>query len=635
MLQNLRDTITGWIAGVILGLLIIPFAFWGVDSYFTGAFATWAAKVDGVEVENQTLQREYQSRLLRMQQIWGDAFDPAFLDEDGLRQASLDALIRDTALSTRIIDDRYEVSDEELTERVRQIPQFQVGGEFDLEAYRRFLRVQGMSPAQFEDRYRLDLAKQQLADAIVGSAFVLEQEARTAEALRGEQRTMSWIHLRNDHFVPSIVVSDEDVLAHYEANSDRYMTAETVDIVYLTVAAEMLRGSVEYSEEELREYYQDQAEQTLAPERRRARHILINADDASMPAASAQISELRARVEGGEDFATLAQQHSQDAGSAASGGDLGWMESEMLVGAFRDELFAMEAGELRGPVETEFGSHLILLEEIEAPAALSFEEVRYDVELEFADYRAREAYYDLRERLAELVFENPSSLDPAAEALGLELQAYNGLTRAGGDFGVASAREVVEEAFREEVVELGENSDPIELPGDRVVALRVTGHAPSVVRPFEEVAEAVRRDLILQRADELAAAEAERVAAAMGEGQDPETLAADVGATIVGPLTVGRSGSNLTPQVAAAVFEAPRPAEGEVWHGVVPLFEGYGAVVVSEVISVDPADQSDDAVLSRRTAMDARIGTSDYVAYGDDLVDAAEVEIREGALDGS
>jgi peptidyl-prolyl cis-trans isomerase D len=634
MLQKIRDGITGWVATVVLMLLIIPFAFWGVDSYFGASAVDWAAKVNGVEVSSQDLTQEYQTRLTRLQQIWGDSFDPEILDTEALKRSALDVLINDALITEQAIRDGYSVSDSALIERIHAMPVFQVGGEFDADAYERLIRTQSSwgTPARFEDGFRQSLAKQQLQSGISTSAFALEAEAARSQVLRAQQRQITWLQFDAATYFADIQVSDEELAEFYAAHTDAYLTDESVDIAYITVGAEELRADLEYTEADLHAYYLDRADQELAPERRLVRHILIETDPDDLAATRATVEALKARVEAGEDFAALAAEYSVDAGSAAAGGELGWVEAEMLPGAFGDAVFDMAEGEVRGPVLSEFGAHLIQVQQIEAPTAIPFEEVRDGMEADFRDQLAEERYYDVRERIADLSFQNPLSLEPVAEALGLEIQFYNGLTRRGGDFGITTAPEVVEAAFERRVVEDGENSDPLELDGSRVVVLRATSYAPAVARPLDEVASEVRRDLVRERAVARAEADAQRAATAMAAGRDPAALAVEIGGVLTADLVITRAGVGVSPLLVREAFAAPRPVGESHWAGTVELDAGYAALMVARVIdsTVDEADT--DALLARRTQLTTNAGNSEFNTYVEDLRSVADVSIRPDAI---
>jgi peptidyl-prolyl cis-trans isomerase D len=632
MLQKIRDSITGWVATVVLMLLVIPFAFWGVDSYFGASAVNWAAKVDGVDISTTELTQEYQARLSRLQQVWGDSFDSSLIDDVELRRSALDVLINDTLLTERVIRDRYTVSDRALIEQIQAMTMFQVGGEFDADAYDRLIRTQSSwgTPERFEEAFRQSLAKQQLQSAIVASSFALPSEAERSQALRVQQRQVTWLEFNTAAFAPTITVTDEEIASYYASNQDDYLTEEMVDIAYVTIGAEDLRADAGYTEAELHAFYLDRANQQLAPERRFVRHILIDSGSDGLEAAQATIASLRDRIEAGEDFSALAAEYSTDAGSAPAGGELGWVEEEMLPGAFGSAVFSMAEGELRGPVSSEFGAHLILVEQIEAPTALPFEEVRAEIEVEFQQIRAEERYYDLRERLADLSFQNPTALEPVADALGLELQFYNGLTRQGGDFGITTSDDVVRAAFDPRVAEEGENSDPLELDGRRVVVLRVTRHQPAVPHELAEVMDDVRQDLIQERANELARAEAERVAAALAEGADAAALAAGSNGILTEDLVITRAGVGISPWIVRAAFSAPRPVGGVNWTGAVEVAGGHAALMLTHVMD-GPVDE--EATLIRRGQLETNAGNSEFNTYVDDLRAAADVSIREEALE--
>jgi len=635
MLQQIRDSITGWIATVVLMLLVIPFAFWGVDSYFAGGSANWAAKVDGVEISTSDLTQEYQSRLGRLQQLWGEAFDESIIDQTELRQSALDALINDALLTEQTISEGYAISDQRLIERIHAMPGFQVGGEFDADAYERLIRTQSPwgTPARFEDALRQNMAKEQLRAAIAGSAFALGRDARRSQALRAQQRVITFVRFSTASFIPEVAATAEEVADYYAAHTDDYLSDETVDIAYVMISPEDMRQDVDFTEADLRAYYMDRADQELAPERRLVRHLLIAADQDGLATAQATVEELKARVEAGEDFATLAAEYSDDAGSSPDGGSLGWVEPEMLPGAFGDAVFSMAAGELRGPVASEFGAHLIEVQQIEAPTVLPFEEVRDSIAAEYRAYLADQRYYDVRERMAELSFQTPGSLDPLADALGLQINYYNGLTRNGGDLGLTLDPTVIDAAFQTRIAVDGENSDPLELADQSVVVLRVSNHLPAMPKALDEVREQVRQDIIGERAAAAAQAESERVAAALAAGEDVASASDGTLGALTRDLVITRAGEGLSQRLVRAAFAAPRPVGDTHWAGSVELSDGYAALLVTRVIDADMEAVDAAALTSRRGQMASSAGSSEFNTYVDDLRAAADVSVRPEAVE--
>lgn len=631
MLQRIRDRITGVMAGVVLMLLIIPFAFWGLGDYLGATGQNYAAEVEGVEITPNQLNNAYRSNMQRLEQAWGDAFDPSMFDDAEMRRQTLDGLIRQALIDTKVESQGYRISDSRLIETIHDIDAFKAGDSFDPDTYRLTLSMQGYSVSQFERRMRDDLTGGQFRRAISDSAFVTDREVRDHLSLDGQERQVAWLQIGARAFRDQVEVTDEAVQAYYEENGDGFMTEEAVDLAYVELRAEDLSGGIEVSEDALRDFYREQAEVDRSPERRRARHILISTDEGTGPEEAAErIEEIKARLDEGESFASLAEEYSDDSGSAPEGGDLGWLEREMLVGGFADALFSMAEGEVRGPVESEFGVHLIELMEIQTSTARPFELVRDQVEQQYLEQRALDRYYELAEEMAEVAWENPGDLEPVASVAGISIRNAQDVTR-GSTEGVARYAEVRETAFSEEAISAGEVSRPVELEEGHVLFLRVVGHHPPEVRPLAEVEEEVRQRLIAERSVELAREHAEAVLERVRAGEPLAAAGEGPGVSFEPPAYLRRGDSRLPRGVSGAVFEAPRPAgDASAYYDLVEA--GTGRFFVFELTDVrygDPDAVEASTLESTRLNLATRRGDATVSAYIAGLRENAEVRINE------
>jgi len=631
MLQKIRETITGWVAWTIIITIAVVFAVWGIDLSFTPT--PMAAKVNGEEVRLEPVRRAYQEQVARFQQAFGGDDVPEEVTRE-IRLGVIEQFVRRELLQQRVQDRNYRVGDVELMEYVRSFEPFQVGGEFSMDAYRAALAGAGYTPAMFEAEQRRMLEVQQLQDAIVLSSFVTPAELEQRVALERELREVEWVSLPVNRFVDEVEISEADVEARYQATPERWQTPERVDLAYIEIELEDLAEEVDLSEDELRAFYESEVsrepERYLGLERRKASHILLQAGD-DPAAAEARIRELRERIVAGGDFANVAEEVSEDPGSARQGGDLGWVEPGMMVPAFEEALYALEEGELSEPVRSEFGWHLILLEDIERSGGASFEEARAELERDYSRRQAEDRYYRDAEDLARLAFENPDSLQPAAAELGYEVQTLDGVTRQGGP-GIGANPAVVGAAWSEPVFERRENSQLLELEDGHAAVVRVTGHQPPELRPLQEVADRIRAELERERAADRArelAAEAEsRLAAGEGVAEVAESLSADH----VAGLTVVRNDETVPPVVASAAFAVPRPgADG----AQVSLAEGPNAFYAVRVISATPGGLDLLGPEERRQAQEqARAARASQAiqAYLEDMREKADVTVFESSL---
>jgi peptidyl-prolyl cis-trans isomerase D len=629
MLQKIRDRISGWFAAVFLGAIAIVFIFWGIQ--FESSVTNEAASVNGEEIPARLVQQAWQDRQSELQQQIRDELPPELVRAE--QQRLLDGFIDRELMVQRARKSGYHVSDRELAETLRQIPALQVDGQFSRDRYAALLRQQGRSEAEFEREFRRDLESNQLRNAIAVSSFVTPAEMERRIALEGESREVAYAVIPAAGFAAQAEVTPEAVAAHYEKNKTQYVTPETVSLQYLRLDLADIAANVQVTEENLRKFYEETAARNETPERRRASHILVESgsDDA---AAKKEAEEVAARAKGGADFAGLAREHSDDLGSKAAGGDLGWATRDAYVKEFADALFAMQKeGEIVGPVRTQYGYHVIRLDGIEAPHVRSFEEVRAELEPEYRREVAQSEFYEKSQQLADESFAALSELDSVAKKLGLPLQTVDGFTRQGGGT-LGNDRKIIEAAFSDEVLQDRQNSQPIQLGDESVVVLRVADHQPSQQRPLEEVRDEITAQLREEAARKAAADAAVALARRIEAGEPLDAVAASAGAKATGKQTVDRqgptedNGAPVPPELVKAIFQAPRPAgEGKSSVGTATLASGDQAVFVVSDARPGMLEAAAEAQLPLRAQQTAQINAAvEFGAYLDELRRTAKIK---------
>lgn len=637
MLQAIHDGVKGWLAYIIVGLLIIPFAFVGVYNYFSGGSNPVVAEVAGSEITRGELDQAVQRQQERLRQALGERYDPALFDDDSLRRQALQQLI-DRALLLGYADSAgLRATDEALRASLRAEPAFQQDGRFSTERYRSILQRNNLSAEGYEAQLRRDLALRQVQDAVSRAALVTEADVRRFIAVAGQQRQVTWLRVPASAFQEQVEVSPEDVAQYYQANQDQFRLPEAVRLRYLMLDLESVAEDVELTEAKLREHYQATQERYGTPERRQVRHILLAVPDEADAETAAEVREkiqtLEERLRNGADFARLAQERSDDPGSAADGGDLGSVGRDEMVPAFEEVAFNLPVGQVSKPVRSEFGWHLIEVTGIEGGEAKPFEEVRDQVRQELALERARNRYFELGNDMANLAFETPDSLEPAAEALGLEVRATDWIPRSGTADGLGAESAVVRAAFDPEVLEQGLNSRLVELEGNRQVVVRVAEHRPAETQPLEAVREQVRERLVTREASRLATEEAARLAEALRAGGDPGTLADDSPAMIREAGWVRRDGTDLPRPLVPPLFKMPPPPEDGVTTEVVPLPAGDSAVLALQgVRNGELAELSEQEITGVRRDLQQLRARGHLQALVDSLRQDADVSIREERL---
>ena len=584
MLQTLRDKTSGWIATVILGLLIIPFAFFGMESYLSQKVDTYAARIAQPptwwpsapqawpvsylwkthDIDAQDYRQRLETMRMRLRDEQGDAFDSKAFESAENKREILEDMIDEQLMRLAAESDGIVVSDAEIRREIQQIPDFQVDGRFDADRYQMLLASQNppQTPRTFEQTVRDNLQYGLIPSRLARSGFVTDMELDRLMRLLGERRDISFV-VMPPAAVDTSPVTPAQIQAWYESHAREYRSPETVRLEYVEVDASTLPMPVA-DEAALRKLYDEQAAKYSTSEQRSVSHILVqvaaDASDADKNAAEARAKKIaeQARAQGA-DFAALARANSDDAGSKANGGSLGWLTKGGMPGAFDDAAFAMRAGEVRGPVKTDFGWHVIKLDELRAGTRQPFEAVRPQLEQELVEGGRERAFNELSGKLVDAIYKNPNSLEPAARSMGLVVQTTPAFPRGGGP-GIASDQKVLRAAFSDTMIRDGTASDPIELSPTRTVLIRVIEHKPEAALPLSQVGNAVVMAIRADRQRKAAEAAAEAlVKAAKASGLPAAATAATL------PMgeanDVRRSSVVPSREAVEAFFRVPRPQD--------------------------------------------------------------------------
>ncbi len=625
MLQHIREKFTGTFALVILALIGIPFVFFGINYNFVGS--NYAAKVDGEEISVGYFEQQYRSELAQR---------PEFANLDAaqrqqLRRSLLERLIRDQLVRNYLGENGYRIGDNQLTDLIQQEQEFQVDGKFDRAAYVDYLAVRGREPREFEESQRQFMREFQLRSAIMASALVTPSEYRRYLNLAAEQRLVSLATLTEDVVADDIEITDDQIQAYYDANPTMFQLPESADLEYIRISREDVAEGVEVSEERLAQYYEDEKYRYLQDEQRRARHILIQFGD-DEDAARARAEELLARVRSGESFEELAREFSMDGGTSAQGGDFGALTESQLPEALGAAVFAMEEGAIEGPVRSDFGFHIIRLDEILARGPLPLDQVRGELLAELRDREAESLYLELERRLSDALFDM-TDMQAIADAIGAEVQTVEGFTRDGAEpFGANQA--AINAVFDNAVLAGGQISEVIELDADSAAIFSVTRHNEATRQPLADVREEIEAMVRSQQAETLLVERAERILEAVDGGEDFGAAAEAVGATVGEPKLISRQDSETDQLVVFEVFAAPKPAQDSPVTGRVRGLDG--AYTVYSLESVLPG-RPESIPLEQRDAGKAELaqesGVGDYLAFLQSLYNEAEVVINQDALE--
>lgn len=620
MLQKIRDHLHGAIGYTILGAIALVFVAWGAYGIVDVGIgrSAFAAKVNGEKIPLETARQAWLDQQAQVARAFGGEIPAERRAE--LQQSVLEGLIARTMIDARVHDLGYRVTDAQIREAIEHEPAFQVDGKYSATIAKARLAQVGLSVQAFEADLRTSLARQQLQRAIGVSEFVTKKELDRIVGLEDEQREVTWALLTAADFAPARI-DEAAVRAYYDANTQQYMTTESVRLAWGELRLDQAAAQITVVDEDLRKLYAEHKDRYVEPERRRARHILV-ADEKTA-------DDVLAKLKAGGDFAALAKQYSKDAVSAANGGDLGFATRATFVAPFADAVFGMKVGELRGPVKTQYGYHVIQLEAIEPGKTKTFEEARPDLEAQYRREQAADRFGDAEEQLQTRLELPGATIESLAKEFGLATGVVDNFERGagGGVLGGSSALQDV--VFSDAVLNQGRVGGPVALGEDRVVVVKVLEHRKPVARPLADVRDQVVATLKHQQGLDAARAAAQ---AALGRLQAGDAFAvALAGRRIEGPRYIGRTDPSAPAAVRTRVFATPRP-QGKPIYEVVPTDDGAAVVAVLES-RADPAPLSAEARQERVQNVVSRLGTADIAAYVAEARRKAKVTVNPSAFE--
>ena len=615
---------------VLLALITLPFAFWGMESYQrTSGAAQDLAEVAGQKITLQEFAQAQRDQQERLRSLLGRNVDPALLDTPEQRAELLDGLIQQRLLAVKSVKSNLIVTDEQLRELIIGLPAFQENGHFSKARYDALLRAQGLNDVGFETRLRRDVEMQQLNGAIADSSLVAKTQLGRMRAIQGQQREVSEVVLSFEQFANEVKLAPDAVKAHYDSHLAEFQLPEQVRAEYVALSADALAALETVSEAEMRSWY-DRNMRAKFEERAAAKK---KAEDL--------LAQLRAAP---EKFAELARQHSQDPGSKDNGGDLGFFARGAMVKPFEEAAFKLKQGQMSGIVETDFGFHIIKVTGIKpakggepeerqashilitAPAAAKdFQAMRADIEKELKRQRLGKKFAESAETFTNLAYEQPDSLQPIADKFKLKIQQSGWLTRkADATAGPLNNQKLLDALFSPDALKSKHNTEVVDGGPDTLLVARVIEHKPAAVRLLDEVKAEITKKLIERESMVLASRSGAAKYAELQQGKG-------AGLTWPAPKAIGRDGKPAVhPDALKAIFRADT-AKLPAYVGVELRDRGYGLYRISRVIDAPPADEAREKGLQEQLARQA--AQQDYAAYLASLRATAKIEINKANLE--
>ena len=622
MLHFIRERAQGWIAWVIVGLISIPFALWGINSYIGGPSEIDVATVNGASISQAEFQKAMQQYRERMRSSLGENFDPDLFDGIEIKRSVLNGLIEQKLLLSSSYSLGQTVSDAVLAKVIQSTPAFQKDGYFDNERYSLALARVGLSPARYESGLRNDMLSQELINNIQRTSTLTLSGLDNVLQLEKQTRDIAYGVIVAHEQLASVNVADDDVKQYFEQHKDNYLAPERVVIDYIELSVDQLKADVLVEEESLIQFYADNQDKFVGPEQRRVSHILIEGDD---EATLTTINDVNQRLESGEDFAALAEELSQDSGSATQGGDLGFFQLGVMDIEFEKSAFSLQnIGDVSEPVKTEFGYHLIKLTGTQTAEDKSFTDSREQVESLYRAQQAEDLFYDKAERLADLSYENPENLDVSAESLELEIKTTEAFTRGGGSE-ILSNKKVVKVAFSEDVLVNDLNSAVIEISQSHIVVIHKNQHIPSSYLPYESVAPAIKESLRFEQASANAREQGEAILAKLKSGATAESMFTEN--SWYASQAYGRTDKEMSSQVLERAFAMAKPNNEPQYTGFTATNGNYIVIKVDAVHAGNPADASAEERDGLRSQLARINGDSELQAFIASLREEAKIEV--------
>ncbi|MCW8945631.1 MAG: SurA N-terminal domain-containing protein, partial [Sedimenticola sp.] len=587
----------GVVAWFIVALISVPFALFGINSYLGGGSESVAAVVNGVDISQRDFENGYRDFRQNLRQRLGENYRPELIDEAQLRQEVLQVMIRNRLLVQKSESLGLRVGDDMVKQVIASLPSFQVDGRFNQEAFERGVRSQGLTPSGFFEEVRVGLVSEQLSKAVVGSEFTTQAEIDSLVRLRLQQRDFEHLLIPATTFLADVDVTDEAVATYYAAHQNDYMAPERVKIQYLDLDVASIAKSLKADDEALQTYYDQNQSQYRTAEERRASHILIEleegADASAVQQAESEAAAILERVKQGEGFAALAKALSKDPGSAEEGGDLGYFEAGVMEQAFDDAVFALAVGEVSELIRTPFGFHIIKLTEIRESTGKSFDEAKSEIEQAYLKSEAERLFYEYAERLGNITYEEPDTLEPAADALGIQIKESDWLSRDGGQ-GILAAPKVVNAAFSEDVMVSGNNSEAIELTAEHVLVLRVVDHEEAAIKPLEAVSLLIKDQLRIQLAIEKAQQRGAELVARLAQGESLQALASELGVSVLPRKQINRDEQVLSAELVKHLFGMGRPEQDKPVYDHLALSSGDLALLALHAVTDGTLEQANE-----------------------------------------
>jgi peptidyl-prolyl cis-trans isomerase D len=610
MLQNIRDNSKGIVAKILVSLIAFTFVIWGADALWTiSADNSAPAEVNGEEI---SLQELLQSSEFQRRQILASNpdIDPVTLDQQAIQAAALQRLIADTVMLQYTQNNDLVLSDAAVDQIITQSKDFQVDGEFNRELFESLLRNFGLTPTTYRQQLKRDNLMGQVQQAIASTAFTLDHDADLVARLDGQTRNIAVLTMPLALEMLSVSMDAEEIDAYYLDNKQRFMTPEKLSINFVTLNKSDFYDQVEVTDEDLKKEYLDWQQAASKKSETEASHMLFLVNDSQTEEQALDLAKIaHTQLEQGQDFASVAQQHSQDDSTSSDGGYIGLLAKGEFGEAFDTVLFDLQSGTYSAPVVTEFGVQIVYAHAQDAADQPTFEQQKQALSLALKQSGAESLFVAASEEMADIAFSSPDLLE-VADALGLSVETSSLFGRQGGD-GIASNDRVVNAAFADDVLLQGNNSSVLELASDKLVVIRVSQHNEPAQQPIGDVKVDITKLLVAQKAATALEKKANAYVVELNNGAVMSSVAATEGLSWQQFDEVVRGSTLVNSLLVQSAFRLPRTETG-VSYGIAPSYSGDVSIIqLQSVTDADPEEQTQIQRLALMTALTRLQGQGD------------------------
>lgn len=624
MMEFIRNKSKGIVMWAIVGLIIIPFAMFGVQDYLSGASGSVPAVVNGSDISSAQLTRAVQQRKQQLQQQLGNNYNPDLFPANFLRQQVLNDLISRKLISDFTVNANMSASSKQIFNEIKQVPQFKDGsGKFSTKIYTRAIKGAGRSKAGFEAEVAKDYVLNQLRAGVFNTSLTLPYEVKQTQMLLNQQRNIAYLNFEKSKYKKNKSISDEELNKFYQSHLASYKTEEKVDVEYVELDINQVATKIDVPAKKVAEYYEDN---------------LSSYSEKDYPAALVMINDVRRRLDKGESFEALSKEISKD------DGDLGFISKGVMDKAFDSVAFKLNKGEISKPVKTNFGYHLIKLIDIKGeersikhilvkplakPQALD-SALRAKIKKELQVQEAEKSFFEDVEKFSNLAYENADSLDAVASGLDLQIKS-SGLSLRRGLNGVLANSQVSSAIFSDEVLKKNKNSDVIELKETHMIVVRIKEHQVAAQKTFDEVKADVSKQVSIQhQINDMKKDVNSAFKNLSSGGKGSEQTALFRNSQWIPAKFVSRRSSkelNIPTTVVQKAFSLARPSESKPSIGMVDLANGNQAiVVVSSVKDINKTDKAEATAISQQLS---QVNTNtEYLGFERYLKDNADIVIN-------